>query len=259
MTDPLHISPRDQIKIREGWLARRSTTKAVPSTMCLAKHTHNGAYWQVMCSCSRDPGHAADYHEDASVPVRWPVEAVSPVAAAPPVDREWLLARLVGCGNERTDDALRAGLTFAETLPSRSLDPRRLPRDEPHPRPSLPHHAALAGEVVGEVARAERKHGRAMPGGFGLAGRPIDHTLMLRAKSTCDAARDGGEVSWRHVLQEEVAEVFAERGGSMLQRAELVQVAAVCLRWIEAIDSLACAVGFMVWLRGVTVGEVQGG
>ena len=175
------------------------------------------------------------------------------------IDRTWLLARLVGCGNERTDDALRAGLTFAETLPSRSLDPRRLPRDEPHPRPSLPHHAALAGEVVGEVGRAERKHGRAMPGGFGLAGRPIDHTLMMRAKATCDAAREGGEVSWRHVLQEEVAEVFAERGGSMLQRAELVQVAAVCLRWIEAIDSVRCAVGFMVWLRAMTDTEVQHG
>ncbi len=80
MTDPLHISPRDQIKIREGWLARRASTGAAPSTMCLAKHTHKGAYWQVVCSCSREPGHAADYHEDASVPVRWPVEAVSPAS-----------------------------------------------------------------------------------------------------------------------------------------------------------------------------------
>ena len=173
------------------------------------------------------------------------------------IDRTWLLARLVGCGNERTDDALRAGLTFAETLPSRSLDPRRLPRNEPHPRPSLPHHAALAGEVVCEVGRAERKHGRAMPGGWGTTGGADVVAVCMRAKAACDEARDAGRVSWDLVLAEEVAEVFAERGGSMLQRAELVQVAAVCLRWIEAIDSVRCAVGFMVWLRGVTAVEVR--
>ena len=106
------------------------------------------------------------------------------------IDRTWPLARLVGRANELTDDALLAGLAFAESLPSRSLDPRALERDTPHPRPALPHHAAIAGEVVQEVGRAERKHGDAMPGGFGLAGRPIDRELMLRATDTCDAARD---------------------------------------------------------------------
>jgi len=167
--------------------------------------------------------------------------------------RKWLSRTLPPY--ERTDDALRAGLMFAETLPSRSLAPRRLPRDEPHPRPSLPHHAALAGEVVGEVARAERKHGRAMPGGWGATGGDFANAEAIRAKVRCDFARDAGCASWDLVLAEEVAEVFAERGGSLLQRAELVQVAAVCLRWIEAIDSVRCAVGFMVWLRGVTAGE----
>lgn len=173
-------------------------------------------------------------------------------------DRAWLLARLVGCGNERTDDALAGALMFAETLPSRSLDPRRLPRDEPHPRPSLPHHAALAGEAVGEVGRAERKHGRVMPGGWGATGESDSVAVCLRAKAECDKARDEGRTSWDLVMLEEVAEVFAERGGSMLQRAELVQVAAVALRWIESIDAAWCVVGFMVWLRGVTAPDLTG-
>jgi hypothetical protein len=59
---------------------------------------------------------------------------------------------------------------------------------------------------------------------------------MLEAKRSCSAAQEQGDVTYRLVLEEERAEVLAEIGGSQLQRAELIQEAAVCVRWIEAID-----------------------
>lgn len=44
-----------------------------------------------------------------------------------------------------------------------------------------------------------------------------------------------GNLTWRDILWEEVREVFAESAPEPL-REELVQVAAVCLSWINAID-----------------------
>lgn len=50
-------------------------------------------------------------------------------------------------------------------------------------------------------------------------------------KLTDQAARQG-KLTWRHILQEEVSEAFAEVEWKML-RAELVQIAAVAAAWIE--------------------------
>lgn len=44
-----------------------------------------------------------------------------------------------------------------------------------------------------------------------------------------------GEVTWRHILREEIAEAMAETNLVHL-RAELIQAAAVCAAWVEAID-----------------------
>ncbi|MER6951259.1 hypothetical protein ABT294_45315 [Nonomuraea sp. NPDC000554] len=44
-----------------------------------------------------------------------------------------------------------------------------------------------------------------------------------------------GELSWRHILHEEVLEAFAEDDPELL-RAELVQVAAVAVKWVQALD-----------------------
>lgn len=49
-----------------------------------------------------------------------------------------------------------------------------------------------------------------------------------------EAARQGAH-TWRHILHEEVLEAFAEEDPDRL-RAELVQVAAVAVKWIQAID-----------------------
>ncbi len=56
-----------------------------------------------------------------------------------------------------------------------------------------------------------------------------------QARAECDAALADGTITYRHILAEEVTEAFAEHGSAKL-RAELVQVAATAIEWIEAID-----------------------
>lgn len=51
----------------------------------------------------------------------------------------------------------------------------------------------------------------------------------------CDIATDLNRLTYRHVLLEEVYEALAESDPAKL-RAELVQVAAVAIQWVEAID-----------------------
>ena len=51
----------------------------------------------------------------------------------------------------------------------------------------------------------------------------------------CDEATARGEKTFQKILAEEVYEAFAEEDPVRL-RAELVQVAAVAVSWIEAID-----------------------
>lgn len=55
------------------------------------------------------------------------------------------------------------------------------------------------------------------------------------ARDLCDFAASRGTVTWQHILGEEFAEALAEEDPEKL-RAELVQVAAVAVAWIEAID-----------------------
>ncbi len=66
-------------------------------------------------------------------------------------------------------------------------------------------------------------------------GRRCDESNAENRRLECEKAKAAGELSWREVLAEEVAEVFAETDEAKL-RAELVQVAAVAVAWIEALD-----------------------
>lgn len=59
--------------------------------------------------------------------------------------------------------------------------------------------------------------------------------LAAAATKVTDVSAAVGEVTWLHILFEEVAEAFAESDPAAL-RAELVQVAAVALQWAGAID-----------------------
>lgn len=64
-----------------------------------------------------------------------------------------------------------------------------------------------------------------------------------RAKAECDGAARIGQCTWAHILVEEMAEAVEAatlaqlgRGPLAALRKELVQVAAVAVSWIEAID-----------------------
>ncbi|MFJ2034138.1 hypothetical protein [Streptosporangium sp. NPDC087985] len=59
-----------------------------------------------------------------------------------------------------------------------------------------------------------------------------------QAKRDLEEANAQGGVTWRHILHEEVLEAFAEDDPEAL-RAELVQVAAVAVKWIQALDQRA--------------------
>lgn len=55
------------------------------------------------------------------------------------------------------------------------------------------------------------------------------------ARTHCEKMAAAGVVTWFDIMQEEVWEAYAEEDPVTL-RAELVQVAAVAVNWIEAID-----------------------
>lgn len=101
-----------------------------------------------------------------------------------------------------------------------------------------------AGTVLYEVARergrqdakwGEQDH----PDGTGpkVYWVPISSSaecVVEDARYTCQFKADRGEVTWRDIALEEVAEAFTATGTDL--RAELVQVAAVAVAWIESID-----------------------
>jgi len=66
-------------------------------------------------------------------------------------------------------------------------------------------------------------------------GGPPDLAARDITRKACDEAHQMGRGTWRHILDEEVAEAYAEYDPVLL-RAELIQVAAVAAAWAEAID-----------------------
>lgn len=92
-------------------------------------------------------------------------------------------------------------------------------------------------EVLAQVA-IERKHQDAKwgeqnhPNGTGGPGRAQD---AENARRECKRQFAEGTGTWLDILEEEVAEAYAEVDQDKL-RTELVQVAAVAVAWIEAID-----------------------
>lgn len=89
-------------------------------------------------------------------------------------------------------------------------------------------------EIRAERQRQVDKHGdqSSLPDGTGLRG---DRWTANHTRLKCDVAAREGNVTWRHILDEEVAEAYAESDPVKL-RAELVQVEAVARAWREAID-----------------------
>lgn len=71
-------------------------------------------------------------------------------------------------------------------------------------------------------------------------GGDYDRAKADIARGICDANTRKGTLTWKHILEEEVYEAFAEEDPALL-RAELVQVSAVAAAWVEAIDRKAAA------------------
>lgn len=87
-------------------------------------------------------------------------------------------------------------------------------------------------EIADERERQDEKWGEQNhPGGTGPGYVPD----TKRARERCQRATRLGLVSCRDILEEEVYEAFAESDPDLL-RAELVQVAAGTVAWIEKLD-----------------------
>jgi hypothetical protein len=107
--------------------------------------------------------------------------------------------------------------------------------------------AKSRGVTVQVEAERERQHQKwgeqNHPNGTGPHQRTVVHSmgsvsferLEAQFKAMCDARARHGVLTWIDVLLEEVFEAAAEADPAKL-KAELVQVAAVAVAWIEALE-----------------------
>lgn len=104
-----------------------------------------------------------------------------------------------------------------------------------------PFEAQVLADVSHERRMQDAKWGadweklKQLPNGTGKAAQRAEAEI---AKAACEAAFRDGRGSFALILLEEVAEAMAESDPDKL-RAELVQVAAVAVKWIEALDRRA--------------------
>ena len=91
----------------------------------------------------------------------------------------------------------------------------------------------VLGEVAAERRRQESKFpAQELPDG---TGAPAMRLYADIARQTCEDSAVDGSLTWWDVLHEEWAEAGAELALEGL-RADLIQVAAVSVRWVESID-----------------------
>lgn len=91
----------------------------------------------------------------------------------------------------------------------------------------------VLAEVMDERIRQDLKWG--VQNHLDGTGRPHSTHKPVRARRDCEMAFAAGRGTWRHIFIEEVAEAEAESDVARL-REELIQVAAVAVAWVEAID-----------------------
>lgn len=103
------------------------------------------------------------------------------------------------------------------------------------------HLVAVLAEVADERDRQDHRWGQQNhPDGTGprvpVAGRLcFAQDAATEARHACERAAAEGSVTWEKVLREEFCEAVAEDDPARL-RTELVQVAAVAIAWVQAID-----------------------
>ncbi|MEU6496420.1 MULTISPECIES: NUDIX hydrolase [unclassified Streptomyces] len=91
----------------------------------------------------------------------------------------------------------------------------------------------VLSEVLAERIRQDEKWGEQNHNDG--TGNKSQQDYAEQARRWCQSAFGSGYGTWADVLAEEVAEANAERDPARL-RTELLQVAAVAVAWIEAID-----------------------
>jgi hypothetical protein len=92
----------------------------------------------------------------------------------------------------------------------------------------------ITQDILREVERAESKHtGGDWPDGTRNGGMNLHQ--RERAMSSCDRADREGRLTFAHILEEEFWEAMCEEDKGRL-RAEVTQVAAVCVRWLIKLD-----------------------
>lgn len=99
----------------------------------------------------------------------------------------------------------------------------------------------VLGEVAYERLRQDRKWGEQNhPDGTGsdlAVWHSGDAAISDWARTRCEVAAEADAVTFEHILTEEWAEALDAEGPDL--REELIQVAAVAVAWIEAIDRRA--------------------
>lgn len=92
--------------------------------------------------------------------------------------------------------------------------------------------ARVLADVAAERAAQDARWGvRDIPDGTDTGHAAVADA----AKRDTDAAGQDGSLTWRHILEEEFHEALAETDPAAL-RTELVQTAAVAVKWVQAID-----------------------
>lgn len=96
---------------------------------------------------------------------------------------------------------------------------------------------AVLGEVGDERHRQHAKWGRQDHPSFDAERMPEYYEMPTahRARALCEKAFQNGKGTFAHIAVEEFVEAIDAHSEDEL-RAELVQVAAVCVAWVEAID-----------------------
>lgn len=121
-----------------------------------------------------------------------------------------------------------------------AIDLLRRLADEALPRDSL---AAVLAEVRAERARQDAKWGEQNhPNGTGREQEILPNwtagELADAARNSCRIRADMNICTWSDILSEEACEALAEDDPTKL-RTELLQVAAVSVAWVQALDRRA--------------------
>lgn len=93
----------------------------------------------------------------------------------------------------------------------------------------------IVDEVIEQLAAQIEKWG-VQEHPDGTANSTLNRAYAVGAQEACEEARSRGQLTWRHILTEEVMEAQAEDADSWHLRYELIQVAAVAIAWVENLD-----------------------